>query len=106
MPQWGAEPAPKYGAVTRLAAVSKCGLPRHGYEIKFCKLRRRLSGNRIASVLAGKDRIHNGQDDAVKLEERGVELSRDGIAEISAALRGLLADVFTLYLKTKNFHGT
>src|ERR1039458_669481 len=32
------------------------------------------------------------------------ELSRDGVAEISRALRGLLADVFALYLKTKNFH--
>jgi starvation-inducible DNA-binding protein len=44
---------------------------------------------------------------AVKFEERvehGIGLSRDGVAEISSALRGLLADVFTLYLKTKNFH--
>jgi len=44
---------------------------------------------------------------AVKFEERaehGIELSRDGVAEISGALRELLADVFTLYLKTKNFH--
>ena len=40
---------------------------------------------------------------AVKFEER-IELSRDGVAEISSALRELLADVFTLYLKTKNFH--
>jgi starvation-inducible DNA-binding protein len=32
------------------------------------------------------------------------ELSRDGIEEISAALRHLLADVFALYVKTKNFH--
>ena len=44
---------------------------------------------------------------AVKFEEqteRGIELSRDGIAEISSALRELLADIFTLYLKTKNFY--
>jgi starvation-inducible DNA-binding protein len=32
------------------------------------------------------------------------DLSADGVAEISAALRPLLADVFALYLKTKNFH--
>ncbi len=32
------------------------------------------------------------------------DLSRDGVAEISNALRPLLADVFALYLKTKNFH--
>jgi starvation-inducible DNA-binding protein len=31
-------------------------------------------------------------------------LSRDAVDEISDVLRGLLADVFTLYLKTKNFH--
>ena len=32
------------------------------------------------------------------------DLSRDGVAEISTALRQLLADVFALYVKTKNFH--
>jgi len=36
--------------------------------------------------------------------QKGLELSREGVAEISGALRGLLADVFALYLKTKNFH--
>jgi starvation-inducible DNA-binding protein len=32
------------------------------------------------------------------------DLSQDGVAEISSALRELLADVFALYVKTKNFH--
>lgn len=32
------------------------------------------------------------------------DLSTDATRDISAALRGLLADVFALYLKTKNFH--
>jgi starvation-inducible DNA-binding protein len=32
------------------------------------------------------------------------DLSADATRDISAALKGLLADVFTLYLKTKNFH--
>ena len=32
------------------------------------------------------------------------DLSPDDVAEISNALRELLADVFALYLKTKNFH--
>ncbi len=32
------------------------------------------------------------------------DLSRDGVEEICDELRRLLADVFTLYLKTKNFH--
>jgi starvation-inducible DNA-binding protein len=31
-------------------------------------------------------------------------LGREGIVEITRELRPLLADVFTLYLKTKNFH--
>jgi starvation-inducible DNA-binding protein len=31
-------------------------------------------------------------------------LDRDGVVEIVRELRHLLADVFTLYLKTKNFH--
>jgi starvation-inducible DNA-binding protein len=32
------------------------------------------------------------------------DLSPNGVAEISAELRQLLADTFALYLKTKNFH--
>jgi starvation-inducible DNA-binding protein len=32
------------------------------------------------------------------------DLSHDAVAEISNALRPLLADVFALYVKTKNFH--
>jgi starvation-inducible DNA-binding protein len=35
---------------------------------------------------------------------RRSDLSADATRDISAALKGLLADVFTLYLKTKNFH--
>jgi len=31
-------------------------------------------------------------------------LSEQATREISAALTGLLADVFALYIKTKNFH--
>ncbi len=32
------------------------------------------------------------------------DLGRDGVEEICGELRTLLADVFTLYVKTKNFH--
>jgi starvation-inducible DNA-binding protein len=32
------------------------------------------------------------------------DLSRDGAAEVAGELRRLLADVLTLYVKTKNFH--
>jgi starvation-inducible DNA-binding protein len=38
------------------------------------------------------------------IKESAVDLTREDVAEISAALRHLLADVFSLYLKTKNFH--
>jgi starvation-inducible DNA-binding protein len=36
--------------------------------------------------------------------EAPTDLSRKSVAEISDALRQLLADVFALYVKTKNFH--
>src|SRR6266700_5916581 len=36
--------------------------------------------------------------------EPTADLSRNGVEEISGNLRRLLADVFALYLKTKNFH--
>jgi starvation-inducible DNA-binding protein len=32
------------------------------------------------------------------------DLSREGVAEVCEGLRALLADVFALYVKTKNFH--
>jgi len=52
-----------------------------------------------------------GKNDAIQLKgsrkgasETTTDLSRSGVMEISSALRQLLADVFALYLKTKNFH--
>jgi starvation-inducible DNA-binding protein len=52
-----------------------------------------------------------GKSEVTQLAGRGkdalqtpTDLSRNGVAEISSALRELLADVFTLYMKTKNFH--
>ena len=36
--------------------------------------------------------------------EPAPDLAKDSVAEISNGLRRLLADVFALYLKTKNFH--
>src|SRR5271154_5137777 len=68
----------------------------------------RLSiGKRLAvetSVVRERTKIMSKS--AVKFDERvdGIDVSRDGVAEISGALRELLADGFTLYLKTKNFH--
>jgi starvation-inducible DNA-binding protein len=39
-----------------------------------------------------------------KALETPTDLNRDGVEEICEELRKLLADVFALYLKTKNFH--
>src|SRR6204780_1206912 len=39
-----------------------------------------------------------------RILETPTDLSGDAVGEISAGLRKLLADVFALYLKTKNFH--
>ncbi len=36
--------------------------------------------------------------------ETPTDISREGVVEISGELRKLLADVFALYMKTKNFH--
>jgi len=36
--------------------------------------------------------------------ETPTDISEDGVRAISAALNGLLADTFAIYLKTKNFH--
>ena len=41
---------------------------------------------------------------SIKSELLGTGLSAEAVEEITAELRPLLADVFTLYLKTKNFH--
>ena len=38
------------------------------------------------------------------VSETITDLSGDAVVEISEVLRNVLADVFTLYLKTKNFH--
>ena len=37
-------------------------------------------------------------------QERPTDLNREGVTDITAELRRLLADTFVLYLKTKNFH--
>jgi len=38
------------------------------------------------------------------MHETPTDLNREGVAEIAAELRRLLADAFALYLKTKSFH--
>jgi starvation-inducible DNA-binding protein len=44
------------------------------------------------------------QSATVKAVKGEVDLSQEGVTEITSVLRQLLADVFSLYLKTKNFH--
>ena len=44
------------------------------------------------------------KDTGPQVAEGASDLGRDAVAEISGVLRELLADVFALYLKTKNFH--
>ena len=43
-------------------------------------------------------------DNVVAALRTPTDLNRDGVNEISRSLRHLLADVFALYVKTKNFH--
>jgi starvation-inducible DNA-binding protein len=40
----------------------------------------------------------------ISVLETPTDLAHDGVADVSAELRTLLADVFGLYMKTKNFH--
>jgi starvation-inducible DNA-binding protein len=46
----------------------------------------------------------SSQNNVAPSLETPTDLKRDGVEEISSELRKMLADVFTLYLKTKNFH--
>src|SRR5215467_8356347 len=41
---------------------------------------------------------------AMKVSRSSAALSHEAVEDISEALRPLLADVFCLYMKTKNFH--
>lgn len=44
------------------------------------------------------------QRTAMKSSQSSTDLSREAVSKISSSLRELLADVFSLYVKTKNFH--
>src|SRR5271169_1765518 len=44
------------------------------------------------------------QKESTGASELSADLSKQGVEEITTALRHLLADTFALYLKTKNFH--
>jgi starvation-inducible DNA-binding protein len=51
-----------------------------------------------------KNRVTEVQPRRKEVVETPTDLSGDAVVQISGALRQMLADVFALYLKTKNFH--
>ncbi len=63
-----------------------------------------LQTKRLRRLMMGKSDATQREGRAKDALETAPDLSRDAVAEISSALRQLLADVFALYLKTKNFH--
>jgi len=60
----------------------------------------------MTKTTAAKETHGRGAKDAYVLERLGTptDLKPEATRDISAALGGLLADVFALYVKTKNFH--
>src|SRR6202167_2006704 len=53
--------------------------------------------------MAKREMVHDNGKVAAALATP-TDLNHDGVDEISSSLRQLLADVFALYMKTKNFH--
>ncbi len=51
-----------------------------------------------------KKKQNGGESKRLSALETPTDLSQDAVAEVSAALNGLLADTYALYIKTKNFH--
>jgi len=51
-----------------------------------------------------KDAATQAKENRRAVNQLPTDLSREGVLDISAALRQLLADSFVLYFKTKNFH--
>jgi starvation-inducible DNA-binding protein len=51
-----------------------------------------------------KEAATQGKEKPQAIREIPTDLNREGVAEITTALRCLLADTFALFLKTKNFH--
>ena len=51
-----------------------------------------------------KDRNRDAAKPSAAALDTPTDLSKDAMCDVSAALNGILADAFALYLKTKNFH--
>src|ERR1700728_3167827 len=65
-------------------------------------LRARNRSESMAKTMAPK--TSRRESNGFKTPATPTDLSQKGVAEITASLKQLLADVFVLYLKTKNFH--
>ncbi len=61
-----------------------------------------MSNDRQLKDEAGTIQVEVQEENTIEVTR--TDLSGDAVAEISGFLRQLLADVFVLYLKTKNFH--
>jgi starvation-inducible DNA-binding protein len=59
---------------------------------------------KLKGTMRKTDTIQSSNGRKTAMVESRSDLNRDGVAEICESLRKLLADVFALYLKTKNFH--
>jgi starvation-inducible DNA-binding protein len=69
----------------------------------------RQCGEQVKNVNTGrktmaKETVTETRVNARGQRETGTDLTHEGVTEITAVLRLLLADGFALYFKTKNFH--
>jgi starvation-inducible DNA-binding protein len=64
-------------------------------QAEFAAVRRKIMSKNSSTQL---------EDPTAAALRTPTDLNRDGVREISSSLRELLADVFGLYVKTKNFH--
>ena len=94
-------------AVGAGATGGKLNTPAVGQSVQAGPTFRKLDGKKTRGRT--KSMGKSGAATQLKRKETNIletasDLSRDGVVEISSSLRQLLADVFALYAKTKNFH--
>ncbi len=94
-------------AVGAGATGGKLNTPAVGQSVQAGPTFRKLDGKKTRRRT--KSMGNSGAATQLKRKETNIlettsDLSRDGVVEISSSLRQLLADVFALYVKTKNFH--
>ena len=120
--QWAELPCPREsGLADRSVCASLWHVRRRNFQGDFGRkaLRDRLRHARArasnggkshasirgASLWRGATKLNEKRELPSRVSQPGMtDLPSDATRDISAALKGLLADVFVLYLKTKNFH--